>query len=933
MRHLSRIILAVGTCVVLAVGVFGPKSVRAETGQIDSVLAHIQELIATGRNLIRTSWDRPTLDSGIIIMDSVRSLAVRHLGSRDTCVAVAQYYIGLCKFRLDDYAACDSLVSQAVNIWRENLGDDHPRAAGALRVLGDISLSRGDYVRTEQLYTAAQSLVEHAPDAYLRSKAILENNLGLLARRQGRLDLAAERIRTAMRIWMQIEGDSSYFVAVAHLNLGITSFTQREYDTAERWLTTGRQLLEQTVGPDHYWVSDCLGTLSDVYLHQGRYDDAARAIERAVQIREQGLGSEHGDLGMLLARLARIRLIQGDGAAAQILAERAVDQTKASLGDLNRFTTFALSILAEIHAANHQFDDCIETYGQLIDRRHRFIDNVFTFASEEQKLRYIETAPLIEHTFISFAVHNPYDPAIQSSLEMILRGKGAVVDAMATERGIAHCTDDPSLDALVENHRIACDNIAMEVMTSTRGGSELQGLFRVKDSLETELSYACSVVSELPSTRSFAPTDVAAALPDSSLLLEYVRYRDSRFDQWTSSDRSGESRYAAYSMSSDGAIALQDLGPASLIDSLIVEFESEMRDAAWQLFEEDEKILEDKLTVVTSRLYELLVAPLAHRLKGVTRLVVSPDGQLCLLPFGVLTNEQGQYLVENHEISYVSSGRDLMDESHDTARQPPEILVVAAPDFDLNTVAAGDSSIVAMIQPVDRRGRMQDRVECSLGPFQPLPATRVEAESVADLWSRNGGVTHVLVGRDATESLLKSWSEAPTVLHLATHGYYCGESDVGVGNNGVVNPLLSSGIAFAGANRSRDGRGKGIHPKDDGILTALEVSELNLNGTELVVLSACQSGTGAVMSGEGVFGLRRALRFAGARATVMSMFVIPDRSTVTLMDRFYTGWLSGESKVSALNEAARSIIHERRVETGAAHPLYWGGFVLVGDPR
>jgi CHAT domain-containing protein len=149
------------------------------------------------------------------------------------------------------------------------------------------------------------------------------------------------------------------------------------------------------------------------------------------------------------------------------------------------------------------------------------------------------------------------------------------------------------------------------------------------------------------------------------------------------------------------------------------------------------------------------------------------------------------------------------------------------------------------------------------------------------------------------------------------------------------NPLLRAGLALAGANRRVAGGSAGTvdpRPMEDGILTALEVSGLDLTGTELVVLSACETGMGDVRSGEGVFGLRRAFRLAGAESIVMSLWAVPDRPTSELMERFYGYWLDGRSGSSALRRAALDLLEARRREKGAAHPLFWGGFILAGDP-
>jgi CHAT domain-containing protein len=179
---------------------------------------------------------------------------------------------------------------------------------------------------------------------------------------------------------------------------------------------------------------------------------------------------------------------------------------------------------------------------------------------------------------------------------------------------------------------------------------------------------------------------------------------------------------------------------------------------------------------------------------------------------------------------------------------------------------------------------------------------------------------------------LKEIRTPPYALHLATHGLYCGETETGDGDI-LSHALLQSAIILAGANYTISSTRPGSMLGDDGFLTALEASSLNLMGTKLVVLSACNSGVGDIVSGEGVYGLRRAFQQAGAQSVLMSLWAIPDKETYELMSQFYTEWVAGASKRKALRAAALHALYRSRREHGHGHPLLWGGFVLVGNYR
>jgi len=330
---------------------------------------------------------------------------------------------------------------------------------------------------------------------------------------------------------------------------------------------------------------------------------------------------------------------------------------------------------------------------------------------------------------------------------------------------------------------------------------------------------------------------------------------------------------------------------------------------------------------VSGELYDRLIRPLQGSLSHIDKIYIAPDGMLNLLPFETLIGDGGRFLMEDYQFVYLTSGRDLLKERPDLSGH--DAIVLADPDYMIDpsalpVLAASEESSMSSY-----RGN-QTTPECLGSMFSPLPMTRQEGKWVAELLKQTGRYDVTYLETDqAREGALENLNQAPAVLHIATHGYFCEQ----VENPYLSNPLLRSGLILAGANRTIGDMNRSSISGEDGILTAMEVSGLNLIGTDLVVLSACQTGIGDVQNGEGVFGLRRAFQHAGAKSVVMSMFSVPDESTSDIMKRFYENWLSGESKSSALRDASLSILNERRNAHQSTHPLFWGGFILVGDPE
>jgi len=234
--------------------------------------------------------------------------------------------------------------------------------------------------------------------------------------------------------------------------------------------------------------------------------------------------------------------------------------------------------------------------------------------------------------------------------------------------------------------------------------------------------------------------------------------------------------------------------------------------------------------------------------------------------------------------------------------------------------AYGPSDVAGATAPA---GALGDRV------FEPLPHAEAEALRIGAIWQGEGGESVLLTGAQATEQRFQALLPEQQVLHLATHGFFL--PGTGQAARRWDNPLYRSGLALAGAN-SRSQAGAGI---GDGILTAEEVSALDLSAVQWAVLSACDTGLGALDTrGEGVFGLRRVFILAGARTVIMSLWSVDDAASQSWMESLYRArWQEGLSTAAAVRRASLEVLADRREAGLSDHPYYWAGFVAAGDWR
>lgn len=315
------------------------------------------------------------------------------------------------------------------------------------------------------------------------------------------------------------------------------------------------------------------------------------------------------------------------------------------------------------------------------------------------------------------------------------------------------------------------------------------------------------------------------------------------------------------------------------------------------------------------RLHESLFAPLLSAIRDCKHLFLTPDGAINRVPFDLVAPN-------GYVFHYLTTGRDLLRFTIDTGAPGGPPLVIADPDFD------SGSSDLAPVPPKDSFHSDADRLRCDTLRFSRLPGALAEGTDVA---ARLG--VNPVVAEAATETVLRNVS-APTVLHIATHGYYFPKPKeakatlflperLSLGEQSE-HPLMRSGLVFAGVNRVLDG-GSAPDSPHDGIINALDVAGLPLHGTRIVVLSCCFSGRGDVENGEGVAGLRRSFIIAGAQAVVCSLWAVPDRATRALMVIFYDALKTGLGAGVAL-QTARTSLREQGYPPNA-----WAAFVCVGN--
>jgi CHAT domain-containing protein len=869
---------------------------RRTATDADRVMQESRSLRTAGRRLEQTGRfgdAAPLLEKALRLGESVR-------GPHDVYVAEVVFELaGNALDRRDDTGA-RAFYERAIATFDEAWGASHPYAAMARSRLGLVYHRAGQPQKAESLVRDALATIERSlgPEHpwFLQSLVTLGN----LRESAGDFKQAEEIERRALDTLERTHQTGTLLEATLLNNLADIRRQQNDYAAAEPLFRRSLALGEAIYG-DSLFVSTALQNLGIIARERKDYAAALAYDTRALAMRERLVGADHPTVAGLLNNLATVYRATGDNRRALEIHFRALRLWEQTMGPYAREVLLSVGNIARTYAAIGEVTHALAFQRRADAILEAQIGLYLAGGSERQKLAFVRS--VAERTDRTVSLHlnqAPADPDAASLAALVLlQRKGRVQDAMtdlfaAVRQRVADPGDRALMDRLKETASQLA-RVALNGSASGSAGADADAITQIearKEQLEATLSeHSAEFRTQIgPVT----VESVQAAMPADAALLEFAVFRPFDPEAERNDDAYGPPRYAAYVIHKHGAPAGVDLGAVEDINQLIISLRDAVRDPADADVKARARALDEKV-----------MRPLRARLNGATHLLISPDGSLNLVPFEALVDERGRYLIERYSTSYLTSGRDLLRmQIHRGV--PGRSVIVADPLFGEPAVAA-DSRLPAAASPAGRRSVTVGADMATLY-FAPLSASGAEARAIKSLFPDAA----LLTGRRATKATLERVS-GPRILHIASHGFFLNDVP-------VQNPLLRSGLALAGANLGGGGHG-------DGILTALEAAGLDLWGTKLVTLSACDTGVGEVRNGEGVYGLRRAFILAGAETLVMSLWPVSDVVARDTMVAYYARLRTGLGRGDALRQAKLALLKR----TSLRHPYYWAGFIQSGD--
>ena len=786
------------------------------------------------------------------------------------------------------------LLGRAIEIRRRGLGRAHATLLKHIINLAGIFVAEGDLHQAESLYQSAISEWRSERKDGSLQLALLSSRLSQIQGSAGKLAESESNCKDAIEVLDRLHTES----------------TEAEVEKRVADLSQAASRIDRVDTPDGH-RSRCRDSLVEQYAIRGQFDKAAAFLTEVKRPHDPDI----------IVDVERMRGHTARGAESlyQLFLHLGGQETEEERA--SRMERILVLSGKNAWSLDREYLE------RVLERDRKTIDMGFEVLAEDEMielLAQIRRGYSIAQTAVAGAGNR--DPElVLMGLNTALERKGIGLDSFARGRWFLSLGmyRDRGAEQIIRKLRSVDAELASRVLSGLKAGYRLTELKRV---LEVELTGRSKalVARRGPVTA----VDVARRMDTSSVLVEYSRYREAGI--LVSTD--AQDRYIAYVLHPKNSShpLVVDLGAAAVIDSAIAMLRTAIGRSRSVIASHGESYAEDEVAVASRTVYDTIYEPLEQMVGEAPVVYLSVDSEVGLVPFGALIDSSGRYLIERHEFRYLSGGRDLL-RFKSAGKRRSDITILADPSF------AGRGST----------GLLQRQGGSSLvgRKWAALPGTRSEAAAIKE--ALHGWKVKVYSGNKAEESKVRKL-RSPGILHLATHGFFLDsklphelgqvrglelpELKVTPDDRGdwTETPLLRSGIVLSGASHFSDyDRTMG---ENDGILTALEVSGLNLWGTDLVVLSACETGVGEARRGEGIIGLRRAFQLAGARTVITSLWSVPDDETATLMTDFYRRLKAGSGKSEALRHAQLTMIEKRRENYGAAHPYYWGAFVSVGEP-
>ena len=858
--------------------------------------------------------------------------ALQEISPKTFSQFIVTAHLGDLYSQLGEYSQADEQLLSALALAQYLEGSNTLEYAATLVSLATLYRKWGRYAESERFFLDASDIINNLPPSPLAPEyqATVQNNLANMY-----VDMA--RYAEAMTLYEDLKVKDADMFGTEHPNYAITLLNasrglrrQGQLEKANAYLNEAIDVFTEVLGPQHILSLSANSQQVELYTLQGEYDQAEATADALMKAIAKEMGKENPYYLRNLFSKGLVLAKQNDARQARKLISKS-QQIGATVYSTRHpeYARYSRQ-LAVLNWYDNRPEEAIRAYNATFENYFGQIDAYFPALSEPEKAKfYNNTLKVTFEEFNSFAIAQSDErPELLGQMyDYQLATKALIMYSTGKVRESIMASEDAELIQLFNDWLALKERISRLYSMSNEELAEqpepLNDLVEQANRLEKDLGNRSQAFAGTFSQERTTWQQVRDHLSKGEAAIEIIRFRT--FSPEAAGHFEDEVHYAALIVRHDTRDHPQ----------LVVIKNGKMLESDWTAYYRNSILyrLDDEES------YSNFWAPLKPSLNGIDKVFISPDGLYHQVSFNTLKNpETGHFLIDEILVEQVTNTKDIIayaEEAATSGLQTGKAFFFGFPNYNLGldeeTLAAAEiANKVATTVSLDRglRGSLQ-RYVSNNQLLAMLPGTKTEVEAITELYAQQSRNFTTFMGDDAVEEQLKQM-EMPSTLHIATHGFFLEDtpeaSAGGSADDYVGNPLLRSGLILAGANTFiAAGANQSPLTQEDGILTAYEVMNLNLDQTDLVVMSACETGLGTIKNGEGVYGLQRAFRVAGADAIIMSLWTVSDAATTQLMEHFYENWLTTGDKQEAFRQA------QQQLRESFPEPYYWGAFVMVGQ--
>jgi CHAT domain-containing protein len=787
--------------------------------------------------------------------------------------------LGLLYATMGRYNSAEFYSAEALSLREQTLGKDSKAYASSLNNMAVLYNETARYNESEKYFEEALQTVKAQLGAESQEYAIVLNNQAILLARIGRIDQAVEKLNMATAILDKLKKKSPRNTVGFQSNLALLYQQQGKFTEAESIYLK----LEKTLGAKDPFYAGVLNNLALLYIQMNQLDKVEPYLIKSRDVYKSRFGGQNPNYAKVLNDLGNFYRMQGKFAEAEQNLTEALSIRGTALDSNHPDYVRSQEDLAILYWKKGDLTKADTNYKIAMEKSLDFINRYFPPMSEAEKTKYWDVLQPRFQRFYNYCLEaSATNPAVvQTMYDYQMATKGLLLNSTNKIKKAIFASGNNELIrdyvAWLDKKETLARYYSLSKQDLIDQKIDLVVLEREANDMERSLSQRSTDFSQGYAAEKLSFTQVVAALTDTEAAVEFIRIRT--YDKEFTTD----SKYAALILTK-----------GSTSPKLVVLDNGNQLETRYAKFYRN--AIQQKSTDGYS--YDQFWARMDPALAGKKIIYISADGVYNQISLNTLKKPEGDYLINRYDLIMVGNSKDILvlkNQKASTAKKSAFLL--GFPDY------GGDA-------------------------VPPLPGTKIEMDNIGKILKTAGYTTTPYIQKAATEAAIKSM-KSNSFVHIATHGYFQAdveEDAVGVKQeNAKNNPLLRSGLLLAGASPTIKGEVMpNLESNDNGVLTAYEAMNLSLEGTDLIVLSACETGLGDVRAGEGVYGLQRAFLVAGAKAMVMSLWKVDDAATQALMTNFYTNLAKGGSKAKAFKQAQLQLM------TKFKEPYYWGAFVMMG---